>query len=259
MTPCGSFAIVERVLKRENQEIMKTKGWIIFAVIAIGLLGALIYFSKTDKISVDEFDKNAIITANEKNGNIGDNFSGPKDGKVVLIEYGDFQCPGCGSIHPQIKEMTSRYDDNLVFIFRNLPLSSMHPNARIAAAAAEAAGLQGKYWEMHHKIYDNQKEWESASTSDRGEIFRSYAKSLNLDLAKFDTDIASKAVTQKIAFDQEIFKLTGLRQSSPTFILNGEPVESEVWGDKEAFDTLIRKKLTAAGVTLPEKVTSTEE
>lgn len=237
---------------------MGTKGWVIFATVAVVVLGGLIYMSGKDKIDVSEFNKDAIITANEKNGNIGDNFLGPKNGKVVLIEYGDFQCPGCGSVHPRIKSLTDRYGDSLVFVFRNLPLTSIHPNALAAAATAEAAGLQGKYWEMHNKIYESQKEWGSASIGDRGAIFRSYAASLNLDLGKFDIDVASDAVKQKVLFDQAIFKTTKLKQSTPTFVLNGEPVPDTTWGDDEALDSFIREKLTAAGVTLPEETTDKE-
>ena len=237
---------------------MGTKGWIIFATVAVAVLGGLIYMSGKDRIDVSEFNKDAIIAANEKNGNIGDNFLGPKDGKVVLIEYGDFQCPGCGTVHPRIKTLAERYGDDLVFIFRNLPLTSIHPNALTAAATAEAAGLQGKYWEMHNKIYESQNEWSSASIGDRGAIFRSYAASLNLDLAKFDADIASDTVKQKISFDQAIFKETKLTQSTPTFVLNGEPVSDAIWGDDKALDDFIREKLTAAGVTLPEETADKE-
>ena len=237
---------------------MGTKGWIIFAGIAVVILGGLIYLSNQGKIDVSEFNKDAIIKANDKNGNIGDNFLGSKDSKVVLIEYADFQCPGCATAHPRVKALAERYGDNLAFVFRNLPLTSIHPNARVAAATAEAAGLQGKYWEMHNKLFEDQNTWKGISSSDRGGVFRSYAASLNLDLDKFDADIASSAITQKISFDQALFKATGHQQSTPTFIINGELVPAETWGDDEAFDTFIREKLTAAGIKLPEDTTEKE-
>lgn len=238
---------------------MGAKGWIIFASVTVVILGGLIYLSGQGKIDVSGFNKDAIITANEKNGNIGDNFLGNKDGKVILIEYGDFQCPGCGGAHPRVKALTQQYgNEGLVFIFRNLPLTSMHPNARVAAAVAEAAGLQGKYWEMHDKLYENQKEWSGASSTDRGGIFRSYAAALGLDLDTFDTDIASSAITQKISFDQALFKATGHKQSTPTFIMDGELVPDTAWGSDAAFDTFIRDKLTAAGVKLSDETIKTE-
>ena len=237
---------------------MGTKGWIIFASVAVVILGGLIYLSNQGKVDVSEFNKDVIITANEKNGNIGDHFLGPKDGKVVLIEYGDFQCPGCASAHPRVKALMTLYGDDLVFIFRNLPLTSIHPNARVAAATAEAAGLQGKYWEMHDKIFENQKEWSAASTSDRGSVFRGYATAIGLDLDKFDADIASSVINQKISFDQALFKATGHQISTPTFTINGELVPAEAWGDDAAFNKYIREKLTAAGVKLPETTAQTE-
>lgn len=238
---------------------MGTKGWIIFASIAVIILGGLVYMSNQGRIDVSEFDKDAIITANDKNGNIGDNFLGNKDATVVLVEYGDFQCPGCASAHPRVKALTERYGDDLAFIFRNLPLTSMHPNARVAAATAEAAGLQGKYWEMHNKLFEDQNTWKGVSSSERGGVFRSYAAALNLDLDTFEADIAASAITQKIAFDQALFKATGHQQSTPTFILNGQLVPQETWGNDEAFDALIREKLTAAGVQLSDDDSTTTE
>ena len=234
---------------------MGKKGWIIFASTVVVILGSLIYFSNQGKIDVSEFDTDTIIAANEKNGNIGDQVLGNRDAKVVLIEYGDYQCPGCGTAHPRIKALLEKYGDDMAFVFRNLPLTSIHPNARAAAASAEAAGLQGKFWEMHNRIYETQNEWSSASASARGNIFRGYAADLQLDLDKFDADITSAEIGMKIAFDQAIFKATGHQQSTPTFTLDGRLVEGEVWGDDAALDTFIRDALTAAGVTLPEAAT----
>ncbi len=237
---------------------MGTKGWIIFATVAVVILGGLIYLSGQGKIDVSEFNKDAIITAHEKNGNIGDNFLGDKNSKVVLIEYGDFQCPGCASANSRVKSLTEKYGDDLVFIFRHLPLTSIHPNAKVAAATAEAAGLQGKYWEMHDKLYDNQTTWSGASSRDRADIFRGYASDLKLDLEKFDADIASAAISQKISFDQALFRATGAQQSTPYFTLDGKAVPDETWGNDEQFDTFIRDKLSAAGVKLSEETTDEE-
>lgn len=231
---------------------MGTKGWIIFAGIAVAVLGGLIFLSNQGKIDVSGFDVNNVIAANDKDGNIGDRTFGKKDSKVVLIEYGDYQCPGCGSANPRVKALTKKYEDQIVFIFRNLPLTSMHPNARVAAATAEAAGQQGKYWEMHNLLYDSQNEWNTASTRERTGIFRGYAERLGLDLAKFDSDITSPAINQKISFDQAIFKATGYQQATPTFVINGELISQDVWGDDTAFDNLITDKLKAAGIELPE-------
>ncbi len=231
---------------------MSKKGWIIFVALAVAVLGGLVLLSNQQKLDVSGFDANAIIGANDKNGNIGDRVLGDKNSKVVFIEYGDYQCPGCGSAYPRIKEVTERYQGQIAFVFRNLPLTAIHPNARAAAASAEAAGQPGKFWEMHDKIFANQDAWKNASTSERVTIFQQYAKDLGLDIAKFDSDVASTIVNQKILFDQAIFKSTGHPQSTPTFMLNGELVSQEIWGADEALDTFIKEKITAAGIKLPD-------
>jgi len=91
---------------------------------------------------------------------------GNENSKVILINYGDFQCSGCAGVHPIVKNITEKYKDKIKFIFRNFILS-YHTNAKAAAAAAEAAGLQGKYWEMHDLIYESQPSWESLNVEDR--------------------------------------------------------------------------------------------
>ena len=134
--------------------------WIIFAAIIVLVLGGLIVYSRMNSTSVDvsNVDATAIIGPSEQNGNIGDHVYNDTESSVILVEYGDFQCPGCGSAHPYVKTLLEEYGDRISFVFRNFPLTSIHPNARAAAAAAEAAGLQGKYWEMHDVIFENQSE-----------------------------------------------------------------------------------------------------
>ncbi len=236
---------------------MGAKGWIIFSAIAVAILGGLVYISgKNNKtLDVSSYNIDQIIGANDQDGQIGDHVFGNKDSKVVLIEYGDFQCPGCGTIHVRVKELTEKYQDKIAFVFRNLPLSSMHPNARAAAASAEAASLQGKYWEMHNMVYEHQDEWSSASAKDRGNIFERYASTLGLDVEKFKTDIASEAVTKKINFDQAVFRRTGLPQSTPTFTLNGKTLEQDIWTDSTTFE----EALVKAGITLEKIQTAAEQ
>lgn len=226
---------------------MGTKGWIIFGAVAVAVLGGMIFFSNQNKLDVSSYDANNIIAAVEDNGMIGDNVFGNKDSKVVLIEYGDFQCPGCGSAHPRIKALTEKYEDDIAFVYRNLPLTSAHPNARVAAASAQAAGLQGKYWEMHNILFENQEAWSGASTSDRNNIFRGYAERIGLDLAKFDTDVASTEVAKKINFDLALAKKVEA-SSTPSFFLNGKAVEQDVWESDEKLEEFILSKLREAGI-----------
>jgi protein-disulfide isomerase len=226
------------------------KVWIIFAAICIVLLGSLIYISSKSRVNVDGIDPNTIQPGSEQSGWIGDNIFGKADSPVTLIEYGDFQCPGCGSAHPTVKKVTEKYKNQLAFVFRNFPLTSIHPNARAASAAAEAAGLQGKYWDMHNMLYENQASWESLGAGERTNFFASYADDLELDAEKFKTDMAGRAATGKINFDLALGKKAGV-DATPTFFLNGELIDSSIWQDEAKFEETITTALRDAGVALP--------
>lgn len=229
---------------------MSKKVWIIFAAVCIVLLGSLIYISSKNRVNVDGIDPNAIQPGSEQSGWIGDNVFGKAGSPVTLIEYGDFQCPGCGSAHPTVKKVTEKYKDQLAFVFRNFPLTSIHPNARAASAAAEAAGLQGKYWDMHNMLYENQALWESLGAGERTNFFASYAEDLELDTEKFKTDMASRWATGKINFDMALGKKAGV-DATPTFFLNGELIDSSIWQDEAKFEETVTTALRDAGVALP--------
>jgi protein-disulfide isomerase len=201
--------------------------WIIFGAIIVLVLGGLIVYSHVSNptINVSNVDTNSIIPANDQNGQIADHVFGKADSKVLFIEYGDFQCPSCGGAYAQVKAATEAYQDKVAFVFRNFPLTTLHPNARAAAAVAEAAGLQGKYWEMHNQLYETQADWESLSGDQRTNIFVSYASQLGLDTAKFKTDLAGSAVNSKISFDQALGNKIGVN-ATPTFYLNGKQLSS---------------------------------
>jgi protein-disulfide isomerase len=224
--------------------------WIIFSAVAIGVLGWLVVVSNGSKIDLKNVDINAIQTGNDKNGNIGDYIYGKVDSKVTLIEYADYQCPGCASEHPKLKAILEDYKDKIRFVFRNFPLTTIHANAKAAAGATEAAGLQGKYWEMHNKIYENQSAWSSLSDSERTSFFANYAKDLGLDVNKFNTDIASQAISDKINYDKSLGDKAGVK-STPSFYLNGtslngdinNPNNEPVWGDDTKFKAAIDAEL----------------
>ena len=232
------------------------------------LLGGLIYLSNQGKLDVSNVDTNALQSANENNGNISDHTFGNAKSKVTLIEYGDFQCPGCGTAHPYIKSLTEKYKDQISFTFRNFPLTSMHPNALTAAAAAEAAGLQGKYWELHNTIFENQADWQSLSSDERTDYFVNLAKTAGLDANKFRTDFTTNtSINKKIKYDQALGKKVGVT-GTPQFMLNGEHLDqyvkdgkivpqgtegaNPIWSDQDALETLILiPALKKAGIELP--------
>lgn len=136
--------------------------------------------------------------------------------KVTLVEFGDYQCPACGAIEPAVEQLRSEYKGKVNFVFRNFPLP-MHQNAVIAAKAAEAAGMQGKFWQMHDLLYAEQNTWgESSSPTDD---FLSYAKQLQLNTTKFQQALSSAAVSSKITGDQADGNSLGV-DATPTFYIN---------------------------------------
>jgi protein-disulfide isomerase len=146
---------------------------------------------------------------------------GPKSGvQVVLEEFGDFQCPPCGIVAPTINKMEHDFADKLVVIYRQFPLA-MHKHAAAASAAAEAAAVQGKFWEMHKLLYENQDGW--ANVSDVTPVFEGYAQKIGLELDRYKQDRDSPATKARIEADQERGKSLGVT-STPTVFLNDERV-----------------------------------
>lgn len=222
---------------------MSKKAWIIFVAVCVVVLGGLVALSRGNQTDVSKINETKVIAASAENGNIADHVFGNADSKVLLIEYGDYQCPACGSAYPNLKSLSEEFKDKLAFVFRNLPLTSIHPNARAGAAAAEAAGLQGKFWEMHNKLYEEQNSWSNASTENRLGFFESYAKAVGVkDIEKFKTDMDGKAVADKIGFDMALAKKINA-SATPTILLDGKKIESDVWSDKAKFKTEIENAL----------------
>lgn len=222
---------------------MDTKKWIIFAAVVVGVLGSLVFLSRKDQVDVSSIDGNKVLAASVASGNIADHVFGNKESKNILIEYGDFQCPGCAAAHPVLKEISEEYKDKLAFVFRNNPLTTQHPNARAASAAAESAGLQGQYWAMHDELYLNQREWSNGSGENRTDYFASYAKKVGIkDIEKFKQDLGSKDINDKINFDLALGKKVPVT-GTPTILLNGKKVESDVWQDAKKLKTLVEESL----------------
>ena len=152
-----------------------------------------------------------------------DRTQGNKDSKIILVEYADFQCPACGIYYPLVKDINKEFGDKILFVYRNFPLSQIHQNADLAAHAAEAAGKQNKFWEMHDMIFDNQNVW----SENRGarDIFIKYAENLKLDVEKFKGDIDSKEVASKVSNDYQSGIASGVN-STPTFFLQGKRLQN---------------------------------
>src|SRR3989344_9628643 len=143
----------EEQLKSESTK--KLKNWVIGVLIIVGLIVAGVKFWQwaiTPPEGVPEVPLE--LTDSEW-------MKGNPQASVALVEYGDFQCPACATYYPIVKTLTDDYGEDLKVVYRHIPLVAIHTNAMDAARAAEAAGLQGKFWEMHDKLYENQKEWEN--------------------------------------------------------------------------------------------------
>ena len=234
---------------------MTKKAWIIFAAACVVLFGIIIVLNKKPSIDVSNVDASKIVT-----GTYADHVFGNPKSKIVLVEYGDFQCPYCGDAYSKVKAVSQTYKNQVAVIFRNYPLTTAHPNALASATAAEAAAKQGKFWEMHDMLYENQNSWSDASTDQRDAYFESYAKTLGLNVDKFKTDELSSSVADKISFDQALGNKQGV-QGTPAFYLNGKAVDQTTSGDiingdgsklEAQLDTLIKKD----GGTPPAKSTS---
>lgn|SRR5262245_13858417 len=143
---------------------------------------------------------------------------------VTLEEYGDYQCPPCGNLHPVLKTVKEEFGDRVRFIFHHFPLIQLHQYAYFAAQAAVAAGFQGRFWEMHDMIYRNQSSWSSAS--DVRPIFISYARQLGLDTDRFINDLAGAQANAIIVSDLKRGQAFGVK-ATPTVFIDGREIPFE--------------------------------
>ena len=167
---------------------------------------------------------------------------GNANAPVTLEEFGDFECPPCAMLHPVLETMESQFGPTkLRVIFREFPLVPAHPHALAAARSAEAAGLQGRFWEMHDMLYENQKAWHEAF--DVRPIFEGYATKIGLNLEQFRQDITGEIVERRIFLDGKRAHSLGVK-GTPTVFLNGREVPFESLAP-EKLKALITNELAA--------------
>lgn len=184
-------------------------GFLSFTLVII-IVGVLLFSRDANTQLNTNIPEENLISSNS-------NILGPQNAKVTLVEFSDYECPACGAVHPVVKQLLEKNKEQIRFVYRHFPLPQ-HPDAVVAAEAAEAAGIQGKYWEMHNKLFENQKSLTK-------EDILKYAKELILDLAKFQKDWESEAIKQQIAEDLSAGNKIGINQT-PTFFLNGKKLSS---------------------------------
>lgn len=218
---------------------MSKQFWGIILVIVLVLVGVFVFTSHKDNGS----SSGAISgTTNhvEGKGSTG----------VTLVEYGDYQCPYCQEYYSTVKQVETQYDSQITFQFRNFPLTSIHQNAFAAARAAEAAAKQGKFWQMHDLLYENNDPngasgWVASNTPTT--YFNQFATQLGLNLAQFQTDYASEAVNTAINADMAEGNKLGIT-GTPTFYLDGKQVQvaDSVDSFQKLIDAAIKSKTTGA-------------
>jgi protein-disulfide isomerase len=164
---------------------------------------------------------------------------------VVIEEYGDYQCPPCGLLYPDLKQIEHEYGNQVQIVFHHFPLTRMHKNALMAAHAAEAAHNQNKFWEMHDRLYRNQKEW--SELDDPKPVFLSYAKQLNLNLDQFTSDLGSNLIDQKISADIQRGTSLGVT-GTPTVFLDSNLLRPEAMnleGLRRGINLLLERKASS--------------
>lgn len=198
--------------------------FIIVAAVALSAIGAgaAIYQTKKQRLAAATA-VNVHDPAGAKPGSKPAHTRGSTKATVTIEEFADFQCPPCSGISTIVKELEKKNVDRLRVVFRHYPLKN-HANAVPAALAAEAAGLQGKFWEMHDQLFKNQTAWSKAPDA-RG-LFTEYATSLGLDMKRFATDMNDEKLRARITADQE--RATSMNVSrTPSIFINGQSIPSE--------------------------------
>ncbi|PYK62143.1 MAG: disulfide bond formation protein DsbA [Verrucomicrobia bacterium] len=181
------------------------------AAVAAGVVLYRVYKPQVLAVSQEQAKKGEIESVHVR---------GAADAPVTLEEFGDFQCPPCGALSEPLNQLEGDYGTKMRFVFRQFPLAN-HANAKPAAYAAEAAGLQGRFWEMHDLLYREQANW--SKTTDPAELLLSYARIVGLNTAKFQKDINSEEVKERVAADQKRAVELGVHLT-PTIFVNGKSI-----------------------------------
>ncbi|MEU6314326.1 thioredoxin domain-containing protein [Streptomyces sp. NPDC047014] len=164
----------------------------------------------------------------------------PAQSRLTVVEFLDFECESCGAFHPVMDRLKKEYGDRVTFVARYFPLPG-HRNGQGAARAAEAAAQQGRFPEMHDKLFTTQAEWGEAREP-KDAVFRGFARELGLDMARYDADVAAPGTTERIALDQR--DGAGLKvQGTPTFFVDGVRVSPRGYED---FKAIIERRLAGS-------------
>jgi protein-disulfide isomerase len=213
-----------RLKKQKQQEervaiarSKKAKTWFMWLIVIVVIVLGIWWLvaSSNSSGSVDVPPSTEVTQADWTKGGTNTN--------AAIIEYSDFQCSACEAYFPIIKQLTEEFGDLIQFAYRHYPLRSIHPNADEAAHAAEAAGAQGKFWEMHDMLFERQHDWSNARNP--FDFFSDYAEQISLDAEQFKTDYDSDKSKNTVRAHETAGRRIGIN-GTPTFILNGERITS---------------------------------
>ncbi len=169
---------------------------------------------------------------------------GNPDAPVTIVEFSDFQCPYCAGLQPTLKKVLTAYPDDVRLVYKDFPLSRLHNQAENAARAARAAGEQGKYWEMHDLIFENNNKLSD-------DMFRELAERLNLDIARFMADYRSRRYDKQIQEDINLGRSIGVT-GTPTLFINGKRMRSRSFNDfRAAIEAELKKQQKNQGPPVP--------
>src|SRR3989344_1981714 len=207
--------------KNQNKNFLRNLGIGVAAVLLFG--GAWLVFGNSAGNTPTNTNQDSQSSIESVVLSESDHVRGNREAAVVLVEYGDFQCPACGIYSPVVNQLVEEFGDDLAVVFRHMPLSTIHQNAESSSFAAEAAGKQGKFWEMADILFERQEDW--SNDRDPRSKYEGYAAELGLNVDQFKEDSNSPEVKEKVRRDRQqalAFRITG----TPTFFLNGEKIES---------------------------------
>ncbi len=213
--------------ERKAHQRKRITMWAIAAlVLALSVFGVY-------KLSKSDQELKLIST-----GEVTQHTFGPDSAKVKIVEYADFQCSACRAFHPFIEKMKADFGDQVQFTYRYFPLKTIHANATSAAAAGEAAARQGKFWEMHDLLFQNQDKW--ATDPRAADIYASYAEQLKLDVEKFRGDMNSAEIKGIVEAGYLDATKQGLN-STPSIFINDQRINNP--SSYEQFKQLIQNEL----------------
>mgnify|MGYP001461620515 CR=1 FL=1 len=220
---------VRQIRKRQTKKYITRL--VVLSVVVLSIVGVW-------KLMQQSATSSALVSSEVLQVQADDWVKGNIDATVTLVEYLDFECEACGAYYPLVKRLSEEYGDRVTFVSRYFPLPN-HRNSMTSASAIEAAGRQGKYWEMHDLLFEEQQNWGELAAPDPA-IFERYAEQLGLDMERFKQDVASEEVRNRIVRDRDAGSRLGI-SGTPTFFLNGEKIQNP--RGYEAFVSLLEDAL----------------